>query len=163
MKDNSGRAMAVVLSFILVATSESSSATDIGAADLQRCAVIEAAAARLACYDELAGRQGVAAAAPNVTSGEAESAEAAEDTSSERRSRSDDDELRVRARVTRCEKDARKKVYFVFDNGEVWRQGSDKRLRFRDCEFEVTITKDFFGHKMQIDGEKRPIRIVRVN
>ena len=72
------------------------------------------------------------------------------------------DELLVRARVTRCEKDARKKYYFVFDNGQVWKQVSDKRLRYRECEFDVTITRDFFGYKMQVDGEKGRIRIDRI-
>jgi len=68
----------------------------------------------------------------------------------------------VRARVTRCEKDARKKYYFVFENGQVWKQVSDKRLSYKQCDFEVTITKDFFGYKMQPDGEDRRVSIARV-
>lgn len=76
--------------------------------------------------------------------------------------RKEDGELLVRAKVTRCDKDARKKYYFVFENGQVWKQTSDKRLHYRACEFEVTITKDFFGYKMQPDGEKGRIRIARV-
>lgn len=76
--------------------------------------------------------------------------------------REEEKDLTVRAKVTRCEKDARKKYYFVFDNGQVWKQSSDKRLTYRECAFEVTITKDFFGYKMQPDGEKGRIRIARV-
>ena len=74
----------------------------------------------------------------------------------------EEQELAIRAKVTRCEKDARKKYYFVFENGQVWKQSSDKRLRYKECDFEVTITKDFFGYKMHPDGEKRRIRIARV-
>ena len=79
-----------------------------------------------------------------------------------RGSRDDVEKLEVRATVSRCEKDFRKKYLFHFDNGQIWKQTSDKRLYFKECNFEVTITKDFFGYKMQQDGEKRRIRISRV-
>jgi len=72
------------------------------------------------------------------------------------------EKLEVRAKVSRCEKDFRKKYRFYFDNGQIWTQTSDKRLYFKDCNFEVTITQDFFGYKMRADGEKRQIRISRV-
>ena len=72
------------------------------------------------------------------------------------------EKLEVRARVAQCEKDVWKKYLFHFDNGQVWKQTSDKKLYFRDCDFYVTITKDFFGYKMQVDGEKGRIRISRL-
>lgn len=159
--------------------------------ELQRCASVAEATERLACYDELAGRAAPvlasttkpesaaappAQAAPVVTAAEEpvpvtapSPAPAAPKTLDDIDSETmpgatgeEEDELLVRARVTRCEKDARKKYYFVFENGQVWKQVSDKRLRYRECEFDVTITKDFFGYKMQVDGEKGRIRIDRI-
>lgn len=72
------------------------------------------------------------------------------------------EKLEVRAKVSRCKKDYRKKYLFYFDNDQIWKQTSDKKLYFKDCNFDVTITQDFFGYKMQADGEKRRIRITRV-
>ena len=68
----------------------------------------------------------------------------------------------VRARVTDCRKDVSGKYFFVFENGQVWKQRDSSRLHFRDCAFEVTISKDFFGYKMQIEGDDRETRIGRV-
>ncbi|MBT8109076.1 MAG: hypothetical protein KJP17_12610 [Gammaproteobacteria bacterium] len=79
-----------------------------------------------------------------------------------RSSRDEADKLAVRATVSRCEKDYRKKYLFHFDNGQIWKQTSDKRLYFKECNFDVTITKDFFGYKMKADDNKRQIRISRV-
>ena len=63
--------------------------------------------------------------------------------------------------VIGCRTDARGDTYFEFDNGQVWKEKTDSRVGFEDCNFDVTITKDFFGYKMQIVGEKRRIRISR--
>lgn len=68
----------------------------------------------------------------------------------------------VRARVADCRKDHSGKYYFVFENGQVWKQRDSSRLYFRDCDFEVTISKDFFGYKMQVEGDDRETRIGRV-
>lgn len=170
----------------------SSRADDAISREMQRCATIDDSTARLACFDELAGRDTPAPAAeatapePSAepvlvaepaTQPSAEPVPVAEpapepvaaktldDIDSETQPRSagnKDEELQIRARVTRCEKSARKRYYFVFDNGQVWKQTSDKRLSYRECDFEVTITKDFFGYKMQRDGEKGRTRISRV-
>ena len=80
----------------------------------------------------------------------------------DRKSRPKSEPTIVQGRVTGCQKDASNRWYFVFDNGQVWKQRSDDRLSFRECDFWVTITKDFFGYKMQIDGEKKRIRIGRI-
>ena len=64
--------------------------------------------------------------------------------------------------MTRCEKDSRKKFFFYLEGGQVWKQVSDKKLYFRDCNFDVTISKDFFGYKMQRVGEKSRFRVSRV-
>lgn len=72
------------------------------------------------------------------------------------------DEVEVQVRVVRCRKDDFDQYLFYLENGQVWKQKSDRRLFYDDCDFDVTITKDFFGYKMLPDGEKRRIRISRV-
>jgi len=51
---------------------------------------------------------------------------------------------------------ARSIVHFdcYFDNEQLWKQSGAGRYRFSECDFDVTITKDFFGYKMKIDGGK---------
>ena len=68
----------------------------------------------------------------------------------------------VRGKVTKCQQDVNDKWYFYFDNGQVWKQRSNSRLRFPDCDFWVTITEDTFGYKMTIEGEDKQIRIGRI-
>ncbi len=69
---------------------------------------------------------------------------------------------RFSATVTRCGESVDGRYLFYFENGQIWKQAKDNRLYFRDCQFDVTITKDFFGYKMQQAGEKKRIRIRRV-
>lgn len=64
--------------------------------------------------------------------------------------------------VVDCRKDEFGDTYYYFDNGQVWKQKTDSRTSFEDCNFDVTISKDFFGYKMQRVGEKRRIRISRL-
>ncbi len=191
---SSGKALLVgpvAAAMLALGVSAIARADDSLQGELQRCASVAEATERLACYDQLAGRDApvlapitepepVAAppakAAAVITAAQEPAPVRAPkpapvapktlddiDAETVPRSTTDEqDELLVRARVTRCEKDARKKYYFVFDNGQVWKQVSDKRLRYRECEFDVTITKDFFGYKMQVDGEKGRVRIDRI-
>ena len=72
------------------------------------------------------------------------------------------EQIEVTARVVRCTKDSRRRYYFYFENGQVWQQKSDRRLRYKECDFNVTITKDFFGYRMVPEGETGKIRIARV-
>ena len=65
-----------------------------------------------------------------------------------------------RGHVRSCGQRSDDKWYFVFDSGQVWKQSSDGNYRFNECDFDVTITKDFFGYKMKIDGGKS-IRVRR--
>ncbi|MDJ0904433.1 MAG: hypothetical protein QNI96_00330 [Woeseiaceae bacterium] len=78
------------------------------------------------------------------------------------KSRPDQEPESFRGRVVDCKQDASKKWYFYFDNGQVWKQRANARLSNRDCDFEVTITKDSFGYKMQIVGEGKKIRVGRI-
>ncbi len=68
----------------------------------------------------------------------------------------------VNAKVTRCTRGSNKKLYFYLENGQVWRQKSDRRLRVKACQFNVEISKDFFGYIMKRIDEDLRIRVARV-
>lgn len=159
---------------------------------LQRCSLIGDTSVRLDCYDVLSGRKSPAtsespeealerqtieqdvvdanaqdrlAVDRKVPNEEVAAKKTLDDLGSETLpmgARGSVEKIEVRATVARCEKDPRKKYLFHFENGQIWKQKSNQRLYFKDCNFDVTITQDFFGYKMQADGEKRQIRISRV-
>ena len=61
--------------------------------------------------------------------------------------------------VNRCRKTRDDLWYFYFDSGQEWRQNGQGKYRFENCDFNATISKDFFGFKMQIeDGRKIRVR-----
>ncbi len=74
---------------------------------------------------------------------------------------SDHPDNAVYSRVILCQRDSNKTWYFKFENGQVWKQVDGATLNFQGCDFPVTILKDSFGYKMQIEGSKRKIRISR--
>jgi len=183
VRNSWGETGALLVLVVACAFTASSRANELNPDDLRSCVAIESSSERLACYDQLAGRKPPAPnAAAREEPGDVEQPSAApataasaepptvstrtlDDLADETRPktvRDAEEEIVVRARVTSCEKDSRNKYYFAFDNGQVWKQSSDKKLRYRECNFEVTISKDFFGYKMQPDGSKSRIRIVRV-
>ena len=63
--------------------------------------------------------------------------------------------------ITSCKKGHYGNWYFIFDNGQVWKDVNKRNLRFKECNFNATITKDAFGYKMQIDGVEKTIRVRR--
>ena len=139
--------------------------------ELGRCSSIDDDAARLACYDKLGSRQ-----APPVAAKESSLEPPAEGPNAEvpveeaYTSLTDEtgagmlgkEDVRIRAKVTACRKNSLGKYFFYFENGQVWKQKDDDRLRYKECDFSVMITKDFFGYKMQVDGAKNRTRISRV-
>ncbi len=156
---------------------------------LKQCGAIQDQAARLACYDEVASRKPEAEPpAPAVVETDAAAEQTSEETESvtdaaaevaaaptanderlatlgdeqigEQRKKSD--MLEIQARVVSCKKDDFRRYFFYFENGQVWKQKSDRRLSYKECDFNITITKDFFGYKMLPEGETRRIRISRV-
>ena len=153
----------------------------VQAADLATCRSIADDTERLACYDGLVDTPPPASpAAPAVVEEpEAEPApepppaptEAAapppvpEDLGAEvlpDKPGEDAEPEKFSATVIRCGESVDGRYLFYFENGQIWKQAKDNRLYFRDCQFDVTITKDFFGYKMQQVGEKKRIRIRRV-
>jgi len=63
--------------------------------------------------------------------------------------------------ITSCKKGHYGNWYFIFDNGQVWKEVNKRNLRFKECNFNATIAKDVFGYKMQIDGVEKTIRVTR--
>ena len=74
---------------------------------------------------------------------------------------SDHPDNAIQARVVLCQRDRDKAWHFKFENGQVWKQVDRTTLNFQGCYFPVTILKDGFGYKMQIEGSERQIRISR--
>ncbi len=68
----------------------------------------------------------------------------------------------LHAVVTSCKKDYYGNYSFSLDNGQIWKSMDTKKLRYRKCEFAVTISKEFMGYKMRIDGEWGRIRVRRI-
>lgn len=66
-----------------------------------------------------------------------------------------------RGRVSSCKKAADRKWFYIFDNGQVWKQVDSRKRHYRNCDFFVTVSKDSFGYTMVIDGKDSKIRIDR--
>ena len=136
----------------------------------QDCRSIEDDALRLACHDSQYVPPQPAevpqpvepAASPVKEVPAAEPASLDDEIGKESLGRSNKDEVVVQGTVVRCAKDATKKYLFYFDNGQVWKQKDNTNIRWKECAFDVTITKDFFGYRMTPAGETRRVRISRV-
>lgn len=138
--------------------------------DMPDCRSLRDDAARLACYD----RQNAVPEARNTPEAAEEARPAPNDgpdtvpldeaigqEALERGDRSDGGPA-VRGRMVSCHEELNGQFVFFFDNGQVWRQKDDVRLRWNGCSFDVTITKDFFGYQVLPDGETQKVRISRV-
>jgi hypothetical protein len=69
----------------------------------------------------------------------------------------------VIVKVTECRRrGGNEKYIFYLEGGQVWKQISDKRLYFKECNFSATILKDFFGYKMLLEDGKKKFRISRI-
>ena len=155
---------------------------------LNKCAGIADDAARLSCFDALTtvpvddqddqddvGDVGTVAAttaatavvvADDVTDVVADDAPAplTDEVGRERiEPKSDDEQPRFAANVTSCQKSVQSgQYYFVFENGQVWKQSNYRNLNLRDCAFDVEISKTGFGYQMFIPSKDRTVRVARV-
>jgi hypothetical protein len=135
--------------------------------ELESCRAVDEAAVRLSCYDRISGRQSQTPEPASEGRTEASLAVSAppEKLGTETLRRDDEKKAKVppvSARVSRCSKDVRDKYIFYLEGGQVWKQVSDKRLYFKNCDFGVSIRKDFFGYKMQLEDSKTKFRVSRV-
>ena len=162
------------------------------AADIEDCRAIEDAAKRLACYDNLNAPAVIPETSPTETTAvesvptpdspvpepvvtpeptpTVEAAPAAgasavldDDFGNERIAAAEEKaKVRVSGHVSSCREDSGGQYRFYFDNGQIWKQKDNKRIPWRECDFDVTITKDFFGYKMLPAIDDRTIRVSRV-
>ena len=138
-------------------------------AEIKACAEVTDADARLACFDELAAR--VQREEPAVDPTPAVAAEKPEEASlpehlggTEFEEQSDNFETHHQGTITECQKGRDERWYFIFSNGQVWKQSNKERRRFKDCNFQATISRDGFGYKMEMDmqGKQQTVRVSRV-
>jgi hypothetical protein len=67
------------------------------------------------------------------------------------------------SRVVACQESAQSgQYYFTLDNGQVWKQSNYRRLGFRDCAFDIELSKGSLGYQMYIPSKDRSIRVGRV-
>lgn len=132
---------------------------------LQRCALTTNSSARLACYDLLSGRDNkltpsiVETPALPLKKVEIEPPLQVNKSKAEPEPETETQLLRI----TKCTRGGGNDKYtFYLDDGQVWKQVNHKRMNFEDCDLEVTIHKDFFGFKMQIEGSQKKFRVSRV-
>jgi hypothetical protein len=135
---------------------------------LKACARTENTDERVACYEVLGKRVlddeldvvGIPeVAASSMPEAQAVSVEAPAETGVVN---SEDDEYKpIRGHVRSCQEASDKRWFFVLDSGEVWKQSGGRARRFKDCDFDVTIRRDIFGYKMEIDGDDKTVRVRR--
>ena len=156
------------------------------------CARIEVQSERVSCYETLGRRvlratnavsaqvdQPAADAGPAALSAPASAAAASTSDNStlpdvapiasndtfggDRFARKENDQApQLHAVVTSCKKDYYGNYSFSLDNGQIWESMDNKKLRYKKCEFAVTISKEFMGYKMRVDGEWGRIRVRRI-
>lgn len=152
---------AAILCTVLVMPVISAHASESISEGLIRCSGEADASARLACFDALSRAQEPMIEASTESTpmvpGDQLGAESVRSKDVEKAA-----DVAIKATVTKCVKVENKGYQFHFENGQIWRQTDGKRLKYDSCAFNVTVTKDFFGYKMQEDGQKSRIRVTRV-
>ena len=123
---------------------------------IAECRALQDNAARLVCYDEAVSREVSIAGVAGTT------AALPFDDEVGKESLAGADAPAIVGRLVECKGDYRSKYHFYFDNGQVWKQTNNTRIRWKDCNFDVNIEKDAFGYKMSRVGEKKTVRIARI-
>jgi len=134
-------------------------------AALARCAGMTDAAARLACYDTLAGRPADAAPAP-VPPPAASPPPAAGADAFGKPAPVPEESLRLDAHVVGPLKSWKRGTVIRLDNGQVWKSIGDDSAYYPNVENNaaVTITRNFLGtYWMEIRSVGRKIKVKRVS
>jgi hypothetical protein len=155
------RLLLVVL-FVAIAAPSVSNSAESAKDGVQRCGLIDDTSARLACYDQLGGSENSVAA--KVVEPTAVTRDVTDSELLTERHKQPAEPALVFVNVTSCiKRGGNKKYTFYLEDGQVWKQTSDKRLDFKDCNFGVSIIKDFFGYKMQLQDNKKKFRVTRIH
>ena len=134
--------------------------------ELKSCARMTDQDARFACFDNLGER--VLREEPadkKPTQEKVAQPEAVTATATDAQPLPDDygsiKSIKYTGLITSCKQGHYGDWYFIFDNGQVWKEVNKSKLRFKECNFNATITRYAFGYKMQIDGIEKSIRVKR--
>lgn len=166
-------ALYMMLALIPVNTARAAELTE----GLSDCAQISAGNKRLACYDELAhstSNQTVSSQTPhNPTQANKKMPLNGEQNAGVITNLSDnigggkfataagEQKLGYKGRVTSCKKSSDRRWFYLFENGQVWKQVDRRKRRHKDCNFNVVISKHSFGYVMRIDGQDSKIHVAR--
>lgn len=163
----------------------------VSGADLAACSERETDEQKLACFEALTERQGVAngeaedrAPAPVTANADSEGQPPASRQQSDavdpalpgidnaagrehldRPNASSEPEPEVvTATISKVTRGRNRHYYFHMDNGQIWRQMESGHVRYpRDRAFDVRISRGLMGdYQMRIGGDGRMTRIVRV-
>lgn len=63
--------------------------------------------------------------------------------------------------IKTCKKSVDNRWFYIFENGQIWKQVRHKTIRHKNCNSSATLTKDGFGYIMRISGEDRRVRVRR--
>lgn len=128
----------------------------------RRCASIESDADRLACFDEAyAGdADNESPAAATHSPAPAELSASPEDYADRTAGRSGRE--RIEATIVGITTNAHDIDFLTLDNGHVWRENEDSRVRFGTGS-RVTIEEGMFGSfNLTMDGAPRSVKVKRV-
>jgi len=135
-------------------------------AALAQCAAITDAAARLACYDTLAGRPADAAPAPLPLQAAPPPPAANADAFGKPAPAPPEESLRLDARVVGSLKSWKRGTVIRLDNGQVWKSIGDESAYYPNVEDNaaVTITRSFIGtYWMEVRSIGRKIKVRRIS
>ena len=154
-------ATTLLIVFFAITGSSLSNAKESAQDGLQRCGLISDASARLACYDQLGGRKNTTDSKIVVPPALPKNEPVAVSLAARKEQQAEPESAIMK--VTKCTQRGHDKMYiFYLEDGQVWRQISEKRLNFKDCNFDVSIHKDFFGYKMQLEDSNKKFRVKRI-
>lgn len=154
--------MLLLVSFAIVASTVSH-AEESAQDGLQRCGLIDDTSARIACYDQLGGREKLAVA-KIIESPALPPDDLGAESLTGRERQQKPEPVSVSVKVTKCvRRGGNQKYIFYLEGGQVWKQTSDRRLNFKECNFGASIIKDFFGYKMHLDNVKKKLRVSRIH
>ncbi len=134
--------------------------------ELKACAKMTDRNARFACFDNLGERVlREASADEKPTREKMAQPEAVTGTATNAQPLPDDlgnsTGIKYSELITSCKKGPSGAWYFIFDNGQVWKEVNKRNRRFKECNFNATITKDGFGYKMHIHEVDKYLRVKR--
>jgi hypothetical protein len=170
LNNKSNRKLGLLSILGLICTSPSQASNSEIIEQLKNCAQIQQDPDRIACYEQLGKSVLETALETATTPAQVEAIPTEVATQGELPDSlgggdfSDRAGVKIetnRGRVTSCKKASNRKWFYIFDNGQVWKQVDSRKRHYKNCDFFVTVSKDSFGYTMVIDGQDGKVRIDR--